>query len=230
MKAKLLLLHGALGTKDQFRTLKEKLSDVFEVHDIDFEGHGAKESSKDFSMDLFVENVVTYLELNLIEMINIFGYSMGGYVGLKLAIKYPTKVGKIMTLGTKFNWTETSAAQEIRMLNPEKIEEKIPSFANKLASIHTNNNWKEVMIKTAKMMYQLGQGDNVTSQELEQIKHEVLIGIGSEDRMVSIEESKKSVGLLQNGMLKVIEGFQHPIEKNDADELSSIIVDMMKNR
>ena len=228
MKPKLLLLHGALGTKDQLSTLKEKLSEVFEVHYLDFEGHGKIESSKDFSMDLFVKNVVKYLQLNNIEKIHIFGYSMGGYVGLKLAIKYPEKVGKIMTLGTKFNWTVESAAQEIRMLNPEKIEEKIPAFANKLALIHSKNNWKEVMRKTAKMMYELGQGNKITPQELEHVNHEVLIGIGSQDRMVSIEESQGIVDLLPNGILKVIEGFQHPMEKNDEGELVSIVIKLMK--
>ncbi len=85
---------------------------------------------------------------------------MGGYVGLNLAKEYPELVGRIVTLGTKFAWTKEVAEKEIKMLNPEKIAEKIPAFADRLKSIHTNNNWKEVVRKTARMMYGLGTEKN----------------------------------------------------------------------
>ena len=54
---------------------------------------------------------------------------MGGYVALQLANKHPKYVQKIITLGTKFAWDKETAAKEVKMLNPEKIEEKIPAFA-----------------------------------------------------------------------------------------------------
>ncbi|WP_020535909.1 alpha/beta fold hydrolase [Lewinella cohaerens] len=225
----LLLLHGALGTKDQFRSLKEKLSSEFQVHDLDFEGHGERASSEEFTMGLFTENVIAYLSAKKINKIHIFGYSMGGYVGLNVAQKHPSFVEKIITLGTKFAWTEATAAKEVRMLNPDKIEEKVPAFANKLASIHTINDWKEVVEKTASMMLRLGQGERLTEKNLEDIRHEILIGIGSKDNMVSIEESKESAEVLPNGNLRIIENFQHPIEKIDDEILSSIIVDFIKN-
>jgi pimeloyl-ACP methyl ester carboxylesterase len=228
MKPKLLLLHGALGTRDQFSSLKNKLANEFEVHDLDFEGHGQTMSSKEFTMNLFTENVINYLSKKDIKQTHILGYSMGGYVGLNVAKDYPDLVGKIITLGTKFDWNKESAEKEMKMLNPEKIEEKVPAFANKLASIHGDDNWKTVVNKTAKMMYGLGTGKKISEKELEEIKHEVLIGIGSKDRMVSIEESKESAQLLPNGKLEIIEDFQHPIDKINEEKLISIIVDFLK--
>ena len=47
------------------------------------------------------------------------GHSMGGYVALKLALKRPELVDRIITLGTKFNWTPEVAAKEVKMLNPD---------------------------------------------------------------------------------------------------------------
>ena len=230
MNRKLLLLHGALGSKEQFGNLKEKLSTQFEIYDLDFEGHGKNESGKDFTIDLFTENVIEFLKENQIEKVNIFGYSMGGYVGLNLARKSPGLVEKIITLGTKFNWTKESAEKEIKMLNPEKIEEKVPAFANMLASTHGSNNWKKVVIKTAQMMFELGDGKKIAPKELEQIEHEVLIGIGSKDKMVSIEESEESANILPNGKLEIIEDFQHPIEKINNDKLTAIIVRFLKKQ
>lgn len=223
MNRKILLLHGALGTKEQLNSLKEKLSSEFEVHTLDFEGHGNHSSTKEFSMQLFTKNVVDYLRENQIDNIHLFGYSMGGYVGLNLAKEHPELVDKIITLGTKFNWTKETAEKEIKMLNPEKIVEKVPAFASKLNSIHSNNNWKEVVIKTANMMRELGNGKKLTQKELEVIPHEILIGVGSNDQLVSIEESKKSANTLLNGQLVIIEGFYHPIEQINEEKLHSII-------
>ena len=229
MNRNLLLLHGALGTKDQFKVLKEKLSIDFNVHSFDFEGHGAIASTNDFTMNLFVENAITYLRENEIEKTHVFGYSMGGYVALNVARQFPEVVDKVITLGTKFDWTKETAEKEIRMLNPDKIEEKIPEFAKTLAAIHSNNNWKEVVNKTAKMMYGLGAGSIVTKKDLEGITHEVLIAIGERDTMVSIDGSKETAGIIPNGRLKIVENFQHPIAKIDEDELKLILVDFIKN-
>lgn len=227
MKQNLLLLHGALGTKDQFKILKEKLSNDFEVHDLDFEGHGKRESTKDFSMQLFAENVIQYLTEKNISKTHIFGYSMGGYVALTLAKLKPELIGKIITLGTKFDWTKESAEKEVKMLNPEKIAEKVPAFAKILETIHAKNNWKEVVSKTAKMMLELGNGEKLSEQELSEIKQQTLIGIGGKDRMVSIEESRESAEILTNGQLEIIEDFQHPIDKIDKEKLRVIIVDFI---
>lgn len=228
MKQALLLLHGALGSKAQFNSLKEKLSNQFEIYDLDFEGHGENASFKDFTMDLFVNNVIELLKDKGVEKINIFGYSMGGYVGLNVAKKEPHLVNRIMTLGTKFDWTEETAAKEIRMLNPEKIEEKVPAFANKLAHTHPANNWKEVVSKTAKMMSELGAGKKLSTQDLLQIQQEVLIGIGSEDKMVSIEESTKSANSLPNSRLRILHGFEHPIDNINEDQLVALLLDFFE--
>lgn len=47
---KLLLLHGALGSKNQFKSLKEILKSDFDVYDFNFEGHGGLVSDADFSI------------------------------------------------------------------------------------------------------------------------------------------------------------------------------------
>lgn len=229
MKQNILLLHGALGTKQQFQDLKQKLATKFNVHDLDFEGHGTNSSTKEFSMELFANNVIAYLSAHKIDQTNIFGYSMGGYVGLTLASKKPELVRKIVTLGTKFAWTKDIAEQEIKMLNPDKIAAKVPKFAAKLTSIHGTHNWKNVVSKTARMMHGLGNGKKLTTKELAQIEHKVLIGIGSLDKMVTVEESSESSTILPNGQLQIIEGFRHPIERIDTAKLAKIIIDFIMN-
>ncbi len=224
---KILLLHGALGTKEQFKKLKSVLEEKHQVYDLDFEGHGSFFSDKEFSMSLFVKNVVDFLEKNEIDKINIFGYSMGGYVALNTAIQYPHVVEKIMTLGTKFNWTKEAATQEIKMLNPVKIKEKVPAFAQHLEKIHQNNSWESVLNRTVRMMTNLGTKNKLEEKDLVKIFHPVLISLGEKDKMVTLEESKKSVDVLPQGIFKIIEDTPHPIEKIDAQKLAKIVFDFI---
>ena len=219
----LLLLHGALGSEKQFDALKALLANKYNIHSFNFSGHGGRTTEANYSNQLFSENILQYLNENKIEKCDIFGYSMGGYVALHFAKINPNKVGKIMTLATKFNWTPETAAKEIKMLNPKIIEEKVPKFAALLKSRHAPLSWEIILQKTAGMMQELGNGNALNDNDFKEIKNEILISIGDQDKMISINESKNISGLLPNGKLLILNGVQHPIEKVDTNLLSSTI-------
>ena len=121
MKDTLILLHGALGAKGQFHELITELKVYFDVHAINFEGHGGRLSKNDYSIDLFTGNVIDYIQSLIVDRVVVFGYSMGGYVALNAAMKIPKRISKVITLGTKFKWDMMSAEKEVKMLNPIKI-------------------------------------------------------------------------------------------------------------
>jgi len=224
MKEKLLLLHGALGSKNQFNSLKEKLEELFDLYTLNFEGHGGSKSLNEFStIGLFTENVINYLQKKSINEVSIFGYSMGGYVALNTSLKIPEKINKIITLGTKFKWDMESAEREVKMLDPIKIEEKFPYFAEKLKKEHYPLDWKVVMENTAKMMIRMAKGDKLKDSDFKRIAQSVVIGIGDLDNMVSYEESEYVSMLLPNSKLVKLEGVKHPIDKIGVDELINYI-------
>ena len=225
MKEKLLLLHGALGSKKQFSVLKERLSASYDVYALDFEGHGGHVSQNKFSIQLFAENVLSYLQEKSIEEITIFGYSMGGYVALSAALQGPEKVKKVITLGTKFKWDLVSAAKETQLLNPTKIEEKVPAFAEKLKLEHDPQDWKEVMDKTAQMMIHMAEGAKMFDSDFKKITQSVSIGVGSLDHMVSYEESEHVSNLIPNAKLIQLEGVKHAIDTIGPD----ILIHYIKN-
>ena len=227
MKEKLVLLHGALGSKAQFSELKEKLSSHFDVFDFNFAGHGGLSILEPFSIDFFVRNTLNFLDGSALQAVHIFGYSMGGYVALKLAHDYPGKASKIITLGTKFRWNPESAAKEVRMMNPDVIEQKIPAFAATLSERHRPEDWKRIMRHTAEMMTALGDGAAMTKEEFHSIENEVLVCIGAEDHMVTREESAETAAYLKHGQLRIIEGFKHPLEAVDTKLLAEICVEFL---
>jgi len=223
-KQKLLVLHGALGSQAQLKPLKNALEDSFEVHTLNFTGHGGRNFGEaDFSIDQFTKDVLDYLDEKDVDKINVFGYSMGGYVALNLAEKFPDRVAKIFTLATKFAWSIESASKEVKMLNPNLMEEKVPAFAAILKERHAPLDWKLHLNKTAEMMLALGNGLGLSTEDFGTISNEVLITVGSKDRMVSQEESEIVANVLPNGDFEVLEGFKHPIEQVDLKVLSEKI-------
>ena len=215
---KLLLLHGALGSKDQFKELTKKLNGSYEIYSLNFSGHGGSVIPKEpFSMDMFAGNIISYLNDNSINEIDVFGYSMGGYAALHTAINFPERIGKIFTLATKFEWTPEIAERETVMLDAEKIKQKVPKFAEELALRHGENNWVRVLGKTTEMMRDLGAGEPMLFGN---IKNEVLVGIGDRDKMVTLEETITAYRSLPNSKLLVLPGTPHPLEMVDAERLA----------
>lgn len=215
----LLLLHGALGSKEQFNQLEILLADKFKTHSLNFSGHGRRPSHHHgFTIQNFAHEVLDWMNENYIQTIDVFGYSMGGYVGLWLARFYPERVGKIFTLGTKLKWNEEEAEKEIKMLNAEKIVEKVPAFAQALAELHGEHEWKSVMAKTALLMKDLAH-THLSDQDFIKIQHQILLARGGKDTMVSFEETDYAHRLLKNSEFKILNDAPHPIEKVPLDIL-----------
>ena len=219
----ILLLHGAIGAKEQLMPLADKLKSSYIVHTLNFSGHGGKPMPTHFSIEVFANDVLNYLDKNKIDKINIFGYSMGGYVAMYLAKNQPTRINKIMTLATKFDWTEEIAEKEIKMLNPEKIKERLPEFAKMLEERNKPNDWILALKSTAEMMISLGKNNTLQLSDYETIEHQTLISIGDKDSMVTLEETIAVYRQLKNANFVILPNTQHPIEKVELERLSKEI-------
>ncbi|HMU05029.1 MAG TPA: alpha/beta hydrolase, partial [Saprospiraceae bacterium] len=187
----ILLLHGALNTSTQFASLSQKLETYFDVHTLDFSGHGQVVFDGAMDMKVLVRDISQYYEQIDAETCHIFGYSMGGYAALSFARSKPEKLGKIITLGTKWDWDPTTSAKEVAMLDPEVMVEKVPSYVEKLQAMFGENNWINVVRNTAALMLDLGHGGGMVEDNFKTIETEVLILRGAEDKMVSAESSKE---------------------------------------
>ena len=209
----IILLHGAIGSMDQFADLENNLADIFFVHCLNFSGHGGSPFiNQAFSIPLFAKEVISFLDKKEIESIAVFGYSMGGYVAMYLAKHHPQRIHKIITLATKFNWDEAIAAKEIKMLNAQKIEEKLPDFASTLQNRHAPNNWKTVLQKTVDMLVEMGSNNPLKTDDFKNIQQPVLLMLGDRDKMVTLNETLEVYNNLPQAQLAVLPNTQHPIE------------------
>lgn len=222
-KPHLILLHGAIGDSKQLLPIKILLEKDFEVHTMNFSGHGGRPyKPTKFGIDTFVSDVLEYMDEHELERSYIFGYSMGGYVALNLIRQgFGDRVIKLFTLATKVNWTPEAREQEKRNSNPAKIEEKVPKFAEILKNRHAPNDWKELVTKTAVFLEDMYF---ITDADYKNIETPITIGVGTEDTLVSVEEAEHVARILPNGHFKIFEGFKHPIEQVDTQVLCKEIL------
>ncbi|MES2690686.1 MAG: alpha/beta hydrolase [Bacteroidota bacterium] len=217
----LLLLHGALGSRSQFDSFVPLLGDTFNVHTLNFSGHGGNVMpAAGYSFDTFAGDILKYIDGHGIARINIFGYSMGGYAALYFAKKHPERVERIMTLNTKFNWDPLATAKETAMLNAEKMLEKVPAFANNLMLQHGMNIWKQVLQNTETMMNNLASHVTLTDDDLQAINCPVVIGVSDRDTTATIDENLDVYKKLPKAHFMVFPNTPHPFEKVNHEALA----------
>lgn len=97
LKPNLTLIHGWGLHGGIWETLIPRLETDYTVFNIDLPGFGRSAvSNGSYDLDYLVESVVSVLP----EKCNIIGWSMGGLVATKVALNYPDKVEKIITVAS----------------------------------------------------------------------------------------------------------------------------------
>lgn len=225
----IVLLHAALGMSEDLELLAKALAKQgYQIHQMNFSGHGGTEFSDSFGIQRFSLELENFILANNIKNSIVFGYSLGGYVALYTAFRTHGIISKIITLGTKFDWSAETLTKELRMLNPELMLEKVPAFAETLLKKH-GLRWKELVIKTAQMMQEINDKDFLNSDALKKIDTPVMLGLADRDQMVNITETLAVFKTLQKSSMCMLPDSIHQIESIDADVLSQMIRNFSKD-
>ncbi|KAB2814000.1 alpha/beta fold hydrolase [Phaeocystidibacter luteus] len=221
----IVLLHGALGAGSQLEPIAREIRQQTsrEVFAYECPGHGGQDVPEEgFEMGTLAAHFGKWLGENNILGADVFGYSMGGYIALLTVRTHPERIRHILTLGTKFDWSVEGAKREMRYLDPALLEEKVPKYAAHLQSLH-GGAWKDVLSATSQLMTTLGANPLLNEHNLQFIQHPVVITRGSEDKMVSREESESVSLSLVDARYEEIEGWEHPLEKLEPEAVSRLV-------
>lgn len=97
-KETLVLLHGFMENISIWKDLEKKLSKDFTLFKVDLPGHGKSETIAEVhTMELMADEVKKVLDREKIKDFHLLGHSMGGYVSLAFAEKFPQDL-KTLTL------------------------------------------------------------------------------------------------------------------------------------
>jgi pimeloyl-ACP methyl ester carboxylesterase len=100
-KQTLVLLHGFLGSQQIWKDYVDTLASTYTVIMIDLPGHGHSAVwGACTTMEEMAEGVWNILSAEKLGAVHLCGHSMGGYVSLALAAKYPELVKSITLLNS----------------------------------------------------------------------------------------------------------------------------------
>lgn len=94
----LLILHGFMGSLDNWHTLASQFGKTHKVYAIDQRNHGKSGHSSKHTLALMVSDVKLFIETHGLNKVSIIGHSMGGKVAMQFALDYPHLVDKLIVV------------------------------------------------------------------------------------------------------------------------------------
>jgi pimeloyl-ACP methyl ester carboxylesterase len=205
----LLLLPGLLGSiSSQWRAFVEPLGRDFHVVLADLRGHGRSENKQHLlEPDRMVLDLIGLLDDLDAALIHVAGYSLGGYLGLMLALRQPRRVATLLMHATKFYWNKETLAAMRRQLDPDMIAQNAPSFADRLTREH-GSRWRQLARQAGDLVSTTAQ-DGLTEGMAARAQIPVLVSVGDRDELVSLAEAARLARIIPEGQLLVLPGVQH---------------------
>lgn len=220
-----IFVHGFPFNKKMWKAQAEALNDKYHVVTYDIRGHGQSEEGTDnFSIDLFVRDLMGLMDHLKIDKTILCGLSLGGYIALNAIAKFPNRF-KALVLSDTQCIADTPEAREKRTKAIEVIQngglEKYAddSVRNLFAPGSFISRCREIadvrqMILTTsetslcKTLLALAQR-NETCGTLIDIKVPVLVMVGNEDKITPPSAAQYLSDNIDGSTLRTIENAGH---------------------
>lgn len=123
----IIFLHGFMGSAEDWAPVVERLKEHYYCLAIDLPGHGKSlslSSRKLYDMPRTAALVVELLERLKVKRVSLVGYSMGGRLGLYLALKHPSRFQKVV-LESASPGLKTAAERAERRKQDERLAQEL---------------------------------------------------------------------------------------------------------
>ena len=97
----MILIHGRGYSKEYMDSLFDRFKGKYHVFSYDTRGHGKSDKPASFTLDDDADDLAGLVEAFGLEKPVVIGFSMGSYITLKAAEKYPGLLSKIVLIGTR---------------------------------------------------------------------------------------------------------------------------------
>ncbi len=212
-KPHLLLLPGLLGAiSSQWRPFLKPLSESYRLILVDLRGHGrSKNNALTLDSNQMANDLLGLLDHLKVERLHIAGYSLGGYLGLMLALNQPRRVATLLMHASKFYWTATAAQKMQQQLNPDIMAQKVPTYADQLVKDHGGRQWRILVRQAAELTANLVD-NGLKEKQLANVQCPVLVSVGDRDELIPLPEAFRLSHALPQGQLFVLPNTRHPLQ------------------
>jgi 2-succinyl-6-hydroxy-2,4-cyclohexadiene-1-carboxylate synthase len=207
-KETLVLLHGFMENLFIWEEMETELCKKFKLIKIDLPGHGKSENFAEIhTMEMMAEKVNEVVDYLKIEKFHLLGHSMGGYVSLAFAEKFPKKL-KSLTLFFSTYFADDAEKKELREKSLRIIKENFRTYVNAGIPNFFSENEREFLqekINLAKEIALSTNNDGVLAAQkgmkertdklaiLENFEGKILVIAGKFDNAVNSEKTLKNL-------------------------------------
>jgi len=221
----IILIHGFPFSKSMWNKQVDMLIENCRVIAYDIRGFGnSSAGSADFSIELFVDDLLDLMDTLKIETAMLCGLSMGGYIALKAIENFPKRFSALILCDTNCI-ADTPETVEKRMKSIESIQEKgLEQYANDsvknlfapesfVTSMEKIAVVKEMIMEASvqslsKTLFALSRRKE-TCTNLHRISIPVLIMVGKEDKLTPPDAALMMQKNIKGSILKIIEHAGH---------------------
>jgi pimeloyl-ACP methyl ester carboxylesterase len=99
----LILLHGGVGSTQNFTKILPSLSSTRQVIAVDLQAHGrTADIDRPLSYEAMADDIAALIKYLRIDKADVMGYSLGGGVALRTAIQHPGVVRRLVVISAAF--------------------------------------------------------------------------------------------------------------------------------
>ena len=210
----LLNLHGFFMSGAIYPALVEGR----QVIAADMQGHGrTADVDRPFSFEQMADDAAALLSQLKIERADVFGYSMGGTIGLALAIRHPALVRRLAVFGSPYRPIEEVWSPEMvknwNAITPENFAPK--DLKESYEKISPAPNWKGLVEKILRMEKDF---KGFSNEQMKAIKAEVWLGAGDRND-ISLEHLAEMHRLIPKSQAAVFPNTEHIVLMTDPDRV-----------
>lgn len=177
-----LFLHGALGVRGHFDALRTSFSDRSHIT-LDFAAHGESVIQSDkMNVERLAQDTLALLDALEVQQVDIIGHSLGGYVGLLMAHRAPGRVRSVVTLGTKFYWTDEAIAMTLKDLDIDLLRNNARAYVA-LSDLHSASGLDQTLRLMQTLISDFGRWQ-LNDETVREIQAPLLVTAGDHDSFV----------------------------------------------
>ncbi len=211
----LLLMHGNQQSIAAFREQVNVFAKKYKVLVVDTRGQGKSgEDGKRYTYDLFAADMNALLNELKIDSANIVGWSDGGNTGLIMAMKYPKKVKKLITIGANIFINDKDVIEPAMLKSVKdgiKLWQKDTSYDNK---------------NSVRLLRMLLEEPKHCFEELKSIQCAVLVVAGENDDILE-PHTKGIAANIKTSKLYIAAKETHYLPQQNANAFNELVLNFL---
>lgn len=242
----IIFIHGFPFSKEMWIKQMDVLNENFRVLAYDIRGHGKSYSgTDDFSIELFVRDLISLMNVLQIEKTSLCGLSMGGYIALNAVENHPKRFDSLILCDTSCI-ADSPEAKGKRMKAIEGIwEEGVEKFAddsiNNFFAKDSYSAKKELIAEVREMIINTTEKSIIktllalskrkeTCSTLPEIKVPVLIMVGEEDKITPPEAAQLMHEKINGSVLSIIKKAGHLSNLENPEQFNEQLKRFLKEK